>query len=515
MSKERVAMRKIKEILRLKFDLGMTHREIARSCKTSASVVSRYVGRFKVSGLPWPLPESLDEETLEKRLFPGEPGQRAEVEPDWAWVHRERRRRDCHLTLELLWEEYRQEHPQGLSYSWFCEQYQHYLRQVDPVMRQVHRFGEKCFVDYAGDTLPIVNPTSGEVRRAQVFLGVLGASNYTYAEACWSQDSPSWLGAHVGMLSFFGGSPRILVPDNLKSGVKSPDYYEPEVNPAYQQLAQYYGFAVMPTRVGKPRDKAKAESAVLHAERQVLARLRHRELYSLGEANQAITELLKDLNQRPFQKLPGSRKSWFEEYERPALLPLPQRPYEVAEWKKARVNLDYHVEVEGHYYSVPYPLVRELTEVRLTATTVEVFHRGRRVASHQRSYQKGKATTVVEHMPSHHRVMAEWNPQRIRAWALKTGPQTAQMAEAIMASRPVPEQGFRSCLGLLRLSKRYEAQRLEAACQRALAVGAFSYKSVQSILEKGLDRLPLPTKESWVPVPRIHENIRGARYYQQ
>jgi transposase len=514
MSRERVTMRKIREILRLKLELGMTNREVARSCKTSASVVSGYVGRFKVSGLPWPLPPEMDEEALERRLFPGAPEGRGEVEPDWAQVHQEIRRRDAHVTLQVLWEEYRQAHPDGFGYSWFCERYQQYGRQVEPVMRQVHRFGEKGFVDYAGDTVGVVDPGTGEVRQAQVFVGVLGASNYTYAQGCWRQDIPSWLSAHVGMLSYFGGSPRILVPDNLKSGVQRPDYYEPGITPAYQELATYYGCAVVPARVRKPRDKAKVESAVLQVERQILARLRGRTFLGLGEFNRALWELLEEFNQRPFAKLPGCRRSWWEEHERPALLALPEHPYEVADWKRTRVGVEYHVEVDGHYYSVPYALLGEPVEVRVTPATVEVFHRGGRVASHRRSPQKGKATTLLEHMPSAHRAVAQWTAERIHTWALKVGPQTARMAAALMAARQVPELGLRSCLGLLRLSRHYQDQRLEAACQRALAVGAVSYQSVASILQKGLDRMALPGHEPVLLAPRLHENVRGAGYYQ-
>ncbi len=506
-------MRKIREILRLKLDAKLSNRETARSCKTSASVVHEYLGRFRVSGLAWPLPEELDDETLEKRLFPGEPTRQVDVEPDWEHVHRELRRRDCHMTLMLLWEEYRGDHPEGYQYSWFCEKYEAYRSQLEPTMRQVHRFGEKCFVDYAGDTVPVVCSSTGEVRPAQVFLGVLGASNYTYAEAAWSQDSPSWLMAHVRMLRYFDGVPRIVVPDNLKSGVKSPDYYEPEINPAYQELAEHYGFAVLPARVVHPKDKAKVESGVLHAERRILAKLRNRTFYELSELNQVIGQELDALNERPFQKLPGSRRSWFEERERPTLLPLPPRPYEVAEWKKARVNVDYHIEVDSHYYSVPYTLLREMVEVRLTPTTVEILHRGKRVASHRRSYVKGWPTTVPEHMPSHHRAMAEWTPERIRTWAAQTGIEMTRMTEALMASRQVPEQGFRACLGLLRLTKRYPAERLEAACRRALGLGAVSLKSVRSILERGLEQQPLPSDHTTVEIPRLHENVRGADYY--
>jgi transposase len=475
--------------------------------------VGEYVRRFQVSGLGWPLPPEVTDEELDRKLFPGEIRGRKDQEPDWAFVHRELRRKDAHVTLALVWEEYRAVHKDGYAYSWFCEKFHEYLGRIEPVMRQTHQFGRVAFVDYAGDTVPILDPSTGEVREAQVFLGVLGGSCYTFSEACWSQDSPSWLTSHVNMMAYFGGCPKILVPDNLKSGVKSPDYYDPEINPAYQEFANHYKCAVMPTRTRKPKDKAKVENGVLHAERQILARLRDETFYGLAELNEAIDVLLDALNDRPFQKLPGSRKSMFLESERPALLPLPETPFEISERKKARVNIDYHVEVDGNYYSVPYTLLKELTDIRLTFTTIEVFLNGVRVASHRRSYAKGIAVTVLEHMPSHHRFQTEWNAERIISWASQVGPNTALIAESIMAQRQVPEQGFRSCLGLMRLSKSYDATRFEAACLRALTLGAFSRKSVQSILQKGLDSQPLPYPQPAVPPPRLHDNVRGPGYY--
>lgn len=373
MPKEGLSMRSIREILRLKHETDLSGRGIARSCNVSPSVVGEYLRRFQVSGLAWPLPLEVTDEELDRRLFPGEIRGRHDQEPDWAAVHRELRRKDVHVTLIVLWEEYRALHQDGYAYSWFCEKFHEYLGQIEPVMRQTHQFGRMAFVDYAGDTVPILDPATGEVRAAQVFLGVLGGSSYTFAEGCWSQDSPSWLTSHVNMMAYFGGSPKILVPDNLKSGVKSPDYYDPEINPAYQELAEHYNCAVVPARIRKPKDKAKVESAVLHAERQILARLRNETFYGLGELNEAIDGHLDALNERPFQKLPGSRKSMFLEYERPLLLPLPETAFEISERKKARVSVDYHVQVDGNYYSVPYTLLKEVVEVRLTVTTVELF----------------------------------------------------------------------------------------------------------------------------------------------
>lgn len=508
----KMTMRKIREILRLRFSLGRSHREIAQACNISTSTVGECLGRFRVSGLPWPLSPELDDVALEKKLYHIEPLPSVKrPAPDWEWVMRELRKK--HVTLSLLWQEYREAHPDGYEYSWFCEAYAAWRGRRDLVMRQTHKLGEKCFVDYAGDTVSVVNPETGEIRKAFVFVGVLGGSSYTYAEAVWSQELPSWITSHVRMFAFFGGVPEALVPDNLKTGVTKANYYEPDINLTYQEMAEHYGVAVLPTRVRKPKDKAKVESAVLLAERWILAALRNRTFFSLEELNGAISSLLAKLNGRPFQKLPGSRRQIFEEEEKPILRPLPKEPYVFGQWKKARVNVDYHIEVEGHHYSVPYTLAREAVEVRMTGATVEVLHAGRRVASHLRSYRRGGTTTVKEHMPPRHRNMAEWTPERILSWATSIGPTVATLASRIMESRQHPEQGFRACFGLLRLSRQYGKERLEAACCRALSVGACSYKSVHSILKKSLDRqmfCPLSLRSAG-----HHENVRGSGYYNQ
>lgn len=508
----KMTMRKIREILRLRFSLGRSHREIAQACKISTSTVGDCLGRFRVSGLSWPLTPELDDVALEKKLYHLEPSPSVKrPAPDWEWVMREIRKK--HVTLSLLWQEYREAHPDGYEYSWFCEAYGSWRGRRDLVMRQNHKLGERCFVDYAGDTASVVNPETGEVHKAFVFVGVLGGSSYTYAEAVWSQELPSWISSHVRMFAFFGGIPEVLVPDNFKTGVTKANYYEPDINLTYQEMAEHYGVAVLPTRVRKPRDKAKVESAVLLAERWILAALRNRTFFSLEELNEAISELLTKLNSRPFQKLPGNRRRIFEEEEKPVLRPLPKEPYIFGQWKKARVNVDCHIEVEGHHYSVPYTLAREAVEVRVTGTTVEVFHAGRRVASHPRSCRRGGTTTLKEHMPPRHRNLAEWTPERILSWAADIGPTVATMADRIMKSRPHPEQGFRACFGLLRLSRLYGKERLEAACSRALSVEACSYKSVHSILNRSLDRqtsVPLSLRSAG-----YHENVRGSGYYNQ
>ena len=505
-------MRKIKEILRLKFEGGQTNRRIARSCHISRPTVADYLLRFEEAGLTWPAAQALDNTTLEHKLFPPAPAAATEQRPvpDWGEVHRELRRKG--VTLTLLWHEYKVAYPDGYQYSWFCDQYRAWAAKLDVVMRQEHRAGEKVFVDYAGQTIEVVDRRTGEIHTAEIFVAVLGASNYTYAEATWTQQLPDWIGSHVRAFSFFGGTSELLVPDNLRSGVSKAHRYEPDLNPTYMDLASHYGVAVLPARVRKPRDKAKAEAGVLLVERWILAMLRNRTFFSLQELNREIARLLERLNTRPFKKLPGSRRELFEQIDRPALHPLPAQPYEFAEWKKVRVNIDYHVEVDGHYYSVPYQLVRKSLEARFTERTVECFHKGQRVASHVRSHLKGRHTTVAEHMPASHRSYAEWTPQRLIRWAEKTGPAAASVVQSILERRAHPQQGFRSALGIMRLGKSFGEQRLEAACRRALTLGACSYKSIESILRQGLDRKALPEQQE-LELSIAHENIRGADYY--
>ena len=514
MPRKRLSMRQVHEVLRLKWAGGLSDRQIARSLGLSRPTVANYVQRAQVTGLSWPLPDGLDEAALERLLFPPPPvkGSLAHLAPDWAHVHQELQRKG--VTLLLLWQEYKAVTPEGFQYRWFCQAYRTWANQLDLVMRQHHRAGEKLFVDYAGQTLPIVNRHSGEVHEAQVFIAVLGASNYTYAEATWTQSLPDWMGAHVRAFAALGGVPEVVVPDNLKAAVHHPHRYEPELNRTYGEMAAHYRVAIIPARSARPRDKAKVEVGVQVVERWILARLRHHTFFSLAEANGAIQQILPELNTRSFKKLPGSRQSLFEALDRPALRPLPAQPYAYAEWKRVRVNIDYHVEVEGHYYSVPYALVQQQLDVRLSAQVVEIFHKGHRVASHRRAFLKGHHSTVTAHMPAAHRPYVAWTPQRLIRWAAGSGVATARVVETILASRPHPQQGFRSCLGIMRLGKSYGAERLEAACWRALKIGACSYKSIASILKHGLDHHPLPQPPQGVPTPR-HDNIRGPQYYHE
>jgi transposase len=500
----------IREVLRLKFDCGRSDRQIAKSAGIARSTVGDYVRRFQESGLVWPLSAAVSDRVLEDSLFPPPPGVTTAQRPlpDWPQVHTELRRKG--VTLFLLWQEYKATHTDGFQYSWFCDMYQAWRGRRDLVMRQTHRAGEKLFVDFCGPTVPMTDPRTGEIHAAQIFVAVLGASNYTYAEAVASQDVSDWIGAHVRAFQFFEGAPAVLVPDNLKAGVTKSCRYEPDIHSSYAEMAAHYGVAVVPARVRKPKDKAKVETGVLLVERWVLARLRNQLFCSLTELNQAIAELIAALNQRPFKKLPGCRRSAFETQDRPALQPLPAAPYAFAQWKQAKVHIDYHVEVEGHYYSVPHSLVGCPLDLRYTAPPVEAFHQGQRVAAHARSALRGHHSTVDSHMPPHHQ-FAKWSPQRLTQWAEQTGPATAQLVIAILQSRRHVEQGYRACLGILRLGDRFSKPRLEAACQRALAIHALSYRSVESILTHGLDRQPLTPA---IPTPSPpHENLRGPAYF--
>lgn len=507
-------MRKIKEILRL-YELGLARREIGRSLSISHNTVADVVRRAEAAGLSWPAAEELDESTLDARLYPPpRPSNVRRPEPDLEKIHHELARKG--VTLQLLWLEYKAEHPDGLQYTQFCERYRTWQKKADVVLRQEHKAGEKLFVDFAGQTVPIVARRTGEVRPASIFVAVLGCSNYLYAEATWGEDLRSWLSAHVRLFAALGGVARVLVPDNLKSGVREADYYEPDLNPAYAELARHYGCAVVPARVRKPRDKAKVENGVLIVSRRMLAAVRDRRFFSLQELNEFLKAETAKLNQAPFQKLSGSRQSLFESLERPALLPLPSTPYEFAQWKRARVAIDYHVELEKNFYSVPYQLSREEVEVRYTTGTVEILFHGTRVASHPRRLGRGEYSTKREHMPESHRRYLEWSPTRLIAWAETVGPETAALVSAILERRPHPEHGYRACLGIMRLAKHYPAPRVEAASRRALYLGAYSSRSVKSILARGLDQQPLPAEPEPMPgLTLLHENLRGPAYYAE
>ena len=509
-------MRKIKEVLRLKHEVGLGQRQIARSCSIGLGTVHDYLARAARAGLTWPLPEDWDEEQAEAALFGSAPVRARQPEralPDFAAMH-EQRQKHRHLTLQLLWEEYRAANPDGYQYSRFCYLYQRWRGSRDVVLRQEHKAGEKMFVDWAGPTIPIYSRTSDEVRQAHLFVAVLGASSYTYAEATCDEQLISWLSVHMRALEFFGGVPQLIVPDNTKTAVTRACRYDPDLNPTYQEMAIHYGVGVVPARPYKARDKAKVESGVLLVERWIIAALRNRRFFSIDELNQVIRELLAKFNQRPFRKRAGTRASLFETLEKPELSALPADRFDLSQWSKARVNIDYHVAFDSNFYSVPYTLVQEMVEIRAMPTTVEIFHKGKRVASHLRSRGNNKAVTLNEHRPKSHQEHLAWPPSRIVSWARTIGPNAARLVERMMENKPHPEMGYRACLGVIRLAKKYSNARLEAASYRALLTGACRYKSIESILKNSLDLQPLETIGPSVP-PLGHDNIRGASYFDE
>ncbi|MBW1895168.1 MAG: IS21 family transposase [Deltaproteobacteria bacterium] len=506
-------MRKIREILRLKYECNLTDRQIAKSCFVARSTVANYLSRTKLAGLKWPVPENLSDTDIYNLMYKSRSNRTVNKRnmPQMEYIHNELKKKG--VTLQLLWYEYKQNNPGGYQFSYFCELYQNWAKKLDIALRQRHNAGEKLFIDYAGHTVSVHDPKTGKITNAQIFIAVLGASNYTFAEATPSQALPYWIKSHIHAFEFFKGVPQILVPDNLKSGITHPSRYEPDVNPTYNDMALHYGTAVVPARPRKPKDKAKAENAVKFVESWIMAALRNHTFFSFAELNKAIAQKLTELNNKKFQKLETTRREMFEKIDKPALKPLPVAGYEYAEWKKARINIDYHIEFDRHYYSVPYQLRKEQVDIRFTDTTVEVLFKNKRVASHLRNYKKGAFTTYREHMPKSHQQYLEWTPSRIIKWAGKNGPETAQLVMGIMDSRRHPEQGFRACLGVMRLGKRYSNERLEKACERAIAIKSYSYKSVESILKKGLDKVPLQ-KEPDPTNPIDHFNIRGTQYYR-
>ena len=504
-------MRKIKDVLRL-HAAGRSARQIGPSVGVSRSTVADYLRRAEVAGLSWPLPDGLDEEALERRLFPPPPPAQSRLftEADWAEIHRELKRPG--VTLALLWDEYRGQHPDGYGYSAFCEHYRRWVGRLSPVMRQRHAAGERMFVDYSGTRMAVIDPTTGAARPAEIFIAVMGASNMTYVEASWSQALPDWIGAHTHAFAAFGAVPTLVVSDNLKSGVIRACFYEPQINRSYAEMAAHYGTAILPARPYKPRDKAKVEGAVLLVQRWIIARLRNRQFFSLEELNAAIRDEVARLNARVSRHLGASRQQLFETLDRPAMQPLPPEPFTHADWRHTTVGLDYHVRLEGHHYSVPHDLLRQKLWARLTASTVEIFRAGKRVACHRRAAPGDTgATTLNEHRPASHRRHAETTPDQLRERAARIGPATAILIDVILRDRPHPEQGFRSCLGILRLARSYAPERVEAACDRALAINTRTMASVKSILINRLDGRPPDRPAEATPI--THANIRGAKFF--
>lgn len=511
MSRARLSMRKAREILRQVLDVGLGYREVASSVGVSTGAVSNTVQRARAAGLDWAAVCRLSEDELEAQVYGTAPetgGKRAE--PDPAWIHVERMRPG--VTLELLHLEYLESHPDGLRYTAFCDRYRAWLARQRRTMRQTHRAGERAYVDYSGKKPSIVDRRTGEKVEVELFVGVLGASSLTYAEATRTQRGVDFIQSHVRFLEFLGGVPALLTPDQLKSGVTTSCWYDPAIQRTYEEMAEHYGTAVLPARPRKPRDKAKVEVAVQVVQRWILARLRNETFFSIEDLNARIAGLLEELNNRPMRAYGKSRRELFEAIDKPALKPLPSERFAYAEWKKAKVNIDYHVDFDGHFYSVPHTLVGEHVDVRATAVTVEVFFKTQRVASHVRSSNRGRHTTTKEHMPRAHQEHLEWPPSRIIEWAGTIGPNARALVEAILSERRHPEQGYRPSMGLIRLAKTYGKERVDRACERAHLAGARSYRHVAAILKNRLDEAPLPNVDE--PGPRVdHENLRGPDYY--
>lgn len=511
----RLSMKKISEILRLRFELNLSYRKIGRSQNISISTVMEYLYRAKAAGITWPLPEGITEEDLHSKLFSlAKEDKTQRPLPDWEMVCRELRKKA--MTLRLLWQEYRDIHANGLSYSQFCDKYNEYIKKNNPVMRQVHKAGEKTFVDYAGLTIPWIDPITHNIHQAQIFVGALGASQFIFTEATQTQQLPDWIHSHIRMWEYFGGVSEIVVPDNLKSGVTNAHRYDPDINANYQLFSEHYGFAIVPARAAEPKDKAKVENAVGCVERLILMPMRHVTFTSIAEINAAIRPRLAKLNEQSFQKMKTSRKALFETIDKPTLKALPSEKYAYCDWQKAKISIDYHFVFDDHYYSVHYQYIHKEVQIRATDKTVECFYQGKRLDTHLRNYVKYKHSTIKEHMPPSHVAHLEWTPDRIKRWAKKIGIHTEKFIEHMINVRAFPQQAFRACLGVLRLGTRYGEQRLENACVIGLSNGFTRYKQIENLLKNKLDSAAqLPSSTQTTPVISAHSNIRGPEYYKQ
>jgi len=508
-------MKYIREILRMKYACNCSNRAISRSLGVEKTTVKRCIDRAKAVGLSWPLPNNLSDADLEQQLYPRSKSVQMLIKAnnlELGKIHKELKRKG--VTKLLLWEEYKEQNPECYSFSRFCGLYREWAKAKEVWMPQTYKVGEYTFVDYAGITAPITNRTTGEIQEAQIFVAVLGASNYTYVEATLTQSLPDWIASHCSAFKYYGGVTEIVVPDNLRSGITKAHRYEPEANPTYQEMAAHYGIVIIPARVRKPKDKALVEKGVLQVEQRILAPLRNHKFFELSELNRAIKPLLEKLNHKPFQKVSGSRFSYFEELEKPTLKPLPNTPYKFGQWGKVRANKGYMIFFDEHYYSVPHYLAEEEMYIRCTKTIIEVIYQNMRIASHQRSYIKGGKTILLEHMPKSHRQFAEWTPEKVKKEAEKIGEYTKELINNIMANCEHVYKGVRVSSGIIRLEKSYGTARLESACKRALAINGCSYKSVESILKNGLDQVEATSTEQSQVTKQPHENIRGGDYFE-
>ncbi len=512
-----------REIIRLGMTCNLPSTDIANSCGVDPKTVRNYFQRIKQRNLSDTDIERLTDEQLSD-ILKNKRGRRPEHQskkPDFEYIDQELKRKG--VTRQLLWEEYIADHPTGYKRTQFFHLFRQWKKNLNLSMRQSHIAGEKLFVDYSGQTVTVHDPSGGAAFQAQIFVGVLGASNYAYAEATKSQGLSDWIGSHTRNFRFLGGVPEIVVPDNLKSGVTRPCRYDPDINREYQEMSVHYGTAIMPARVRAPQDKSKAENGVLLVQRWILATLRNRIFFSLEELNREISTRIERLNDRPFKKISGSRRSLFEAVDKPALKPLPTIPYTFAEWNNCTVGMDYHIGLNGHFYSVPFKHTGKSVTVRYTDKTVEVFLGTMRIASHLRDDTPREASTLVEHMTKSHRKYKEWTPNKILTRSEQIGESTLEVVHRLIKAKQHPMQAYRAAVGIIGLEKKYSPGRLEIACKRALRIGGISYKSILSILQNGLDHKELllgtsKRKEELAQKaarPIHHENVRGEDYYLQ
>ena len=515
MPRKKITMRKIKEIFRLKYQLNLSNSKISKSLMISKSSVSKYIDYASEKGLSWEQVKDLSETELKNLLFFEEDkitNKSKKQLPDWKSVFEELKQKG--VTLLLLWNEYKEEYPDGYKYSQYCDLYKKWRKKLNPSMRQNHKGGEKLFIDYAGVKVPIINSVEGKIRGANIFVATFGASNYFYTEAHFEQTKKNWINAHVRAFEYFRGVSEILVPDNLKAGVTSPCYYEPDINATYHEMSEHYNIVVIPARVRKPKDKAAVEVCVQVIEQSILAVIRKRQYFSISQLNKDLRYYMEQINNREMKHIGKSRKELFEIVDFPNLKPLPQRDFIFTEWKKAKVGIDYHVRFDSNFYSVPYKYIHSNTDIKATERIIEVFLNGESIASHMRAYEVYNYITKEEHMPQNHQDMLKWTPKRIKDWANKIGTQTGLLISELIKSRAHPEQAYRSCLGILGLAREYDNNSLELACKRANHFGSLSYKKVKNILKSGL--FQEDTEEAIIneTVSSDHSNLRGKEYYQ-
>jgi transposase len=507
-------MTKYREILRL-HSLEISQRSIAAACECSRNTVSKVLNRADELGIIWPLPGNLEDKALEAELFGSRQTTSKRKQPDYERIHRELSRSG--VTLSLLWNEYceacRLEGSLPMMYTQFCFHYHQYAVIHKATLRIEHKPGERIEVDWAGTTMALQDNITGKPIPVYLFVAALSCSGYAYAEGFVSQNQESWITAHVNAFSYFGGVTKILVPDNLKTGVTGYDWYIPVINKVYHEMAEHYGTAVIPARVRKPKDKPRVEGTIGILSTWIIAALRDSQFFSLAELNEAVKAKLLEFNEKPFQKKPGNRLNALEE-EKPFLFPLPTHIFEMAEWSVATVQFNYHIAVDKMNYSVPCEYIKRKVDVRVTKNIVEIFYDGSRIASHIRLYgNAGQYNTMPEHMPTNHQAYSQWNAERFLSWGRSIGEKTEVVVSALLASRQIEQQSYKACIGLLKLADKYSVTRLEAACKRALSyTAAPSLKSVQAILKSGSDKF---SAELNTPDPSTsqHAFTRGAGYY--